>query len=154
MYIFQDCTYFRIVHVIAESGLNTVYQMYNSTTHKLAGTVQRYFINGPGNNWIRFCAGIPRLKPERYPLNWYNMQQLAVRCQSKNLSWKCSMSCRDSYRPAKPIQLELMCSLCISSLWLIGISRSSHHDKLIFTVGYFRVVIFKNYLFGVTRLIV
>ena len=34
-----------------------------------------------------------------------------------NFSWKCSMSCRDNYRPAQPTQVDLMKSLCVSGLW-------------------------------------
>ena len=29
-----------------------------------------------------------------YPLNGYYMQQVAVRCQSKNVTWNCSKACR------------------------------------------------------------
>ena len=33
------------------------------------------------------------------------MQQMVVRCQSKNITWNRSMACRDThYRPAQPIQ--------------------------------------------------
>ena len=56
------------------------------------------------------------------------MQQVAERCQLKNISWNCSMACRDTkgLLTAHPIQVECISSLC--SLLLYSINGGVHYD--------------------------
>jgi len=39
----------------------------------------------------------------------------------KNLSWKCSMACRDNYSPIYPVQEELMISLRIYGIYVYSL---------------------------------
>ena len=42
------------------------------------------------------------------------MQQVAVTCKSKTITWNRSMSCQDT-RPAQPTQVECMCLCSLGS---------------------------------------
>ena len=106
--------------------------MVNDIFHNMFSCVKvRYTIN-------RETSVFRDIQGSFYVLNWSIslkivklnpwMQQVAVRCQSKNIIWNCSMACQDTIRPAQPIPEACISSLC--SLWYDVLFRLKGTDKI------------------------
>ena len=158
MYIFHKCTYFKIVHFL---GLYMWLQNPGWTLFTRCTTVQRTSLQVQYNAFYNMCRGInkillgnPWIKTRDNPCCGIICNKWPLDGGQKTIHG--NVSCRAGTTiDLLSLSSANLCTVCayLVSVWYI-ISRRLDHDALIFTFGYFRVVIFKKQFFRVDRKIV